>query len=228
MAEWIEYASDWGYWVNPDTFRTPRIKKSVRVGSVLYTKQRETLDTGQQIIATTYGVAYEDGVRVMDKREVSKILAKQMLDYMHTKKMYPPNTKIKKSYANGSVDLEYAPSEYDSFLVRLTPELVNGNVDDFLYDLDDFREDAVDASDEKWKIEAAKSGRASCRTCDTLIAKGELRLGEPSLFEGHVSYRWHHLNCMIRILQGMDLNLLEGYDTLSEEQRVELKRQGFQ
>ncbi|TFG28267.1 hypothetical protein EU527_17525 [Candidatus Thorarchaeota archaeon] len=228
MSEWIEYSSDWGYWINPDTFRTPRIKKSVRVGSVLYTKKREVLDSGQQIIATSYGVAYEDGVQEMDKKEVSKILANQILNYMRTKKMYPPNTKIKRRYANSSVDFDYSPSEYDSFIIRLTPELVKGDVEDFLDGLDDFKEEQDQAADERWKIEAAKSGRASCRTCDGLIAKGELRLGEPSIYDGHVSYRWHHLNCMIRILQGMDLNMLEGYDDLNEKQRLELQKHVFQ
>ena len=219
MTEWIEYSSDWGYWINPDSFRTPRIKKSVRVGAVIYTKQRETLDTGQQIIATTYAVADEDGIKVMEKRDVSKILAKQMLDYMRSKKMYPPNTKIKKIYSNGNVDLDFSPSEYDSFVIRLSPELVRGNVEDFLYGLDNFREDTHEETEERWKIETAKSGRASCRTCGKLIAIGDLRLGEPSVYEGHVSYRWHHLKCQARILDGVDLKTLEGYDELSTDQK---------
>lgn len=224
MAEWIEYSSDWGYWINPETFRTPRIKKSVRVGAVLYTKQRETLDTGQQIIATTYAVAFEDGVKVMEKREVSKILANQILDYMRTKKMYPPNTIIKNVYSNGNVDLDFTPSEYDSFVIRFTPELVRSNVEDFLYALEDFKEESLDSSDERWKIETAKSGRSSCRTCEKPIAKNELRLGEPTLYEGHVSYRWHHLRCQSRILDGVDLKTLNGYDELTEDQREELRQ----
>jgi hypothetical protein len=48
-------------------------------------------------------------------------------------------------------------------------------------------------------IEVAKSGRATCRSCRTAIAKGELRFGEetPNQFgePGDVSYRWHHVKC---------------------------------
>ena len=47
-------------------------------------------------------------------------------------------------------------------------------------------------------IEAAKSGRASCRTCKTTIGKGDLRLGEevPNAFApGEMTYSWHHLEC---------------------------------
>lgn len=47
-------------------------------------------------------------------------------------------------------------------------------------------------------IEAAKSGRASCRTCKKPIAKGDLRLGEevPNQFDaGEMTHVWHHLEC---------------------------------
>lgn len=47
-------------------------------------------------------------------------------------------------------------------------------------------------------IEAAKSGRAACRTCKQPIAKGELRLGEevPNQFAGgETTHVWHHLAC---------------------------------
>jgi Poly(ADP-ribose) polymerase and DNA-Ligase Zn-finger region len=47
-------------------------------------------------------------------------------------------------------------------------------------------------------IEAAKSGRASCRSCKKPIAKGELRFGEETLSAfaaGETTYQWHHLLC---------------------------------
>lgn len=47
-------------------------------------------------------------------------------------------------------------------------------------------------------IEAAKTGRANCRTCKKTIDKGTLRLGEevPNAFSpGEMTYQWHHLPC---------------------------------
>lgn len=48
-------------------------------------------------------------------------------------------------------------------------------------------------------VEAAKSGRAACRTCGEGIAKGELRFGEEvaNVFSesGGTTYHWHHLRC---------------------------------
>ena len=70
MTEWLEYITDWGYWINQDTFRTPRIKKSVRVGAIVFLKRRETLDDGRSIIVTTYGVARKSGIKEMGKKVV--------------------------------------------------------------------------------------------------------------------------------------------------------------
>jgi hypothetical protein len=218
MTEWLEYTHDWGYWINPDTFRTPRIKKSIRVGAVVFLKGREILDDGRQIIVTIYGVAGESGIKEMGKKEASAVLATQMLEFMRARKRYPPKTEMKKSYANGNVDLEYSPTEYDSFTIRFTPDMVGDNVEDFLYDLKSFSEDSSETT-EAWKVEPAKSSRSTCRTCAQKIEIGELRLGEPSLFDGHVSYGWHHLQCAARLLKGTRLDSLAGYEGLTKEQK---------
>jgi hypothetical protein len=222
LTEWLEYTSDWGYWINPDTFFTPRIKKSIRIGSVFFVKNKEFVeDLGREIIMTTYGIARSHGIEEMDKRDVSKVLAKQMYEYMRSKNMYPPKTSVKKTFANGNVDLAYTPSDYDTFTIRFTPALVGGNVEDFLDTLDDFREDSPD--DTPWKVEPAKSSRSTCRTCGQKIDKDTLRLGEPSFFDDHVTYKWHHATCLTRQLRWLDLEALEGYSDLSDSKKGELQ-----
>jgi hypothetical protein len=223
MTGWLEYTTEWGYWINSDTFRTPRIKKAVRVGAIVFLKNRETLDDERQIIVTTYGVAGKSGIKEMDKKEASTVLASQMLDFMRAHKMYPPKTKMKKSYANGNVDLDYSPTDYDSFTIHLTPKMTGGDVEDFLYDLSPFKEEEAE-DQESWKVEPAKSSRATCKTCSKTIQKGELRLGEPSIFDGHVSYRWHHLKCAARMISGVKPDSLLGYDELTKEQKHQLEK----
>lgn len=45
-------------------------------------------------------------------------------------------------------------------------------------------------------IEAAKSGRSTCRTCKQLIEKGALRFGQETTgFDGNPGHVWHHLLC---------------------------------
>lgn len=85
------------------------------------------------------------------------------------------------------------------------------------------KETRVDESEitDDWCVEAAKSGRAKCRTCSEKIAAGDLRLGEKTEYEGHVSYRWHHLECAIE--QICDLARIKGYAELTQEQRASLE-----
>ena len=45
-------------------------------------------------------------------------------------------------------------------------------------------------------IEAAKSGRSTCRTCQKLIEKAAIRFGfETEGFEGNPGHIWHHIAC---------------------------------
>lgn len=222
LIEWLDYTSDWGYWINPDTFFTPRIKKAIRVGAVFFEKSREFVeDLGREIIMTTYGIARSHGIEELDKRDASKILAKQMYEYMRSKKSYPPKTSVKKVFSNGNVDLGYEPSEYDKFIIRFTPQLVGGDVEDFLDALDAYQE--VSTNDTPWKVEPAKSSRAICKTCNQKIDKDTLRLGEPTFFDEHVTYRWHHLSCQTFQLRWMDFQALEGYSDLTDAQKRELE-----
>ncbi len=128
---------------------------------------------------------------------------------------------MKKVFANGNVDLAYNPSDYDKFTIRLTPAIVGGNVEDFLDALDKFKEEAKAA--DVWKVEPAKSSRSTCKTCREKIEKDTLRLGEPGMFDDHVTYKWHHLSCMSHQLRWMDLDAFDGYSELSDEQKGQLQ-----
>ncbi|MBI2372774.1 MAG: hypothetical protein HYV07_02115 [Deltaproteobacteria bacterium] len=64
-------------------------------------------------------------------------------------------------------------------------------------------------------IEAAKSGRASCRSCKKPIGKGELRLGEevPNAFaDGAPTHVWHHLDCAATKKPDVLVAALEGFE----------------
>ncbi|MFW9976085.1 MAG: PARP-type zinc finger-containing protein, partial [Candidatus Thorarchaeota archaeon] len=157
------------------------------------------------------------------KKDASIIIASQMLDFMKARKMYPPTTKIKKTYSNGNVDLDYSPTEYDSFTIHLTPKMVDGIVEDFLDDLSPFKDEEPEP-EESWKVEPAKSSRATCKSCSRPIQQGAIRLGEPTFYEGHINYRWHHLKCAARMIKGLKFETLLGYQELTEEQKKELDR----
>jgi hypothetical protein len=217
MASYIEYEADWAYYIDPKTFDMPKVTRKVPVGAVVLTKGRETLDTGITVVITKYGIARSDGVADLGgKREASEELTRQMLDYMRSKKEFPPGVDEKKRYSNGNVDLEFAASANDKFTIKLNPKVVGGNVADLLDTLATPSRRKFNPT-ENWRIERAKSSRATCRTCGTSIDKDTVRVGEPSYYQDHLSWKWHHLKCVSDEVWGIPKEKLEGYDSLDDE-----------
>lgn len=227
MADWISVDEEWAYWINPSTLRMPRLRGRMPAGAVLVIKER--LEQG---VSTVFGWSEPEGLVDLDgKREASERLAAQALAYMRDHGRWPPEMRIKKAYKNGNVDLDYQPGDYDRFTLRLTPAMLgepDADVAAFLAMLEPHVEGASEAAAAEaapqaaWRVEPAKSGRARCRTCGEAIPKGSLRLGEPSVYEGRVSYRWHHLACRRSLFGEIEPDDLEGYDELDEALQQEL------
>ena len=46
-----------------------------------------------------------------------------------------------------------------------------------------------------YKIEYAKSNRATCMICSLKIEKNSIRIGMPHYFQDYLGYKWQHLDC---------------------------------
>ena len=49
------------------------------------------------------------------------------------------------------------------------------------------------------------------------IAKGEVRIGKPTFFNDHLTYKWHHENCFY--LRQIGKEDIEGLDDLEPEDK---------
>ena len=49
-----------------------------------------------------------------------------------------------------------------------------------------------------FNVEYSKSGRATCRTCDEIIKKGEVRVGHTPLFRGKVRFKYRVIEIIYR------------------------------
>ena len=75
-------------------------------------------------------------------------------------------------------------------------------------------------------VEYSKTGRATCRTCDERIAKGELRVGHTPLFRGKPGYMvFRHLKCTVFSEEIMCAEDVENYADLTDEDYVLLAQQ---
>lgn len=224
MTEWIEFSHDWAYYITPETFDMYKVTGKVPVGSIVLTKKQETLDNDNKITNTDYAIAKSDGVvDLVDKRAASKILAKQLVEYMKLHNEYPHDTSFDKSFKNRNVDVLFKASDYDKFKIRLTPELVGSDPEEFLMNLNTAVKKKFSPQDD-WKIEPAKSSRSICKTCGHKIEKDLLRLGEPTYFQDHLNYKWHHFDCIVDDIWGIPEDKLSGYDSLGDAEKAKVRK----
>ena len=86
-------------------------------------------------------------------------------------------------------------TEYISFNIVLKPsELDVEDVSSYITSLP--IEQLKAEKKDPWKVELAKSSRAKCQYCKQKIEKSTIRIGQPSYFQEHLSYAWHHLDCI--------------------------------
>jgi len=224
MTEWIEFRHDWAYYITPETFEMYKVTGKVPVGSIVLTKKQETLDNDIKITNTDYAIARNDGVvSLTDKRAASKILAEQLVEYMRSQNEYPHGTSFDKAFKNRSVDVLYKASDYDKFKIRLTPEIVGNDPEEFLMNLNTAGKKKFNPQDD-WKIEPAKSSRSTCKTCGHKIEKDLLRLGEPNYFQDHLNYKWHHFECIADDIWGIPEDKLSGYGSLGDADKDKVRQ----
>lgn len=212
----VDVKGDWAEQIDLETFQLSRILFGFApVGSLVLIKSRETVED-REIIQTAYHFATDDGLEPMDKRAASELLAQRAIAQMRQAKKMTVKTEVKKSYKNGNVDLLYKPTRYDQFILKLNKKNVGEDVQGFLDSLSAARYAIRFGS-----VEPAKSGRATCRTCNQKIEKGELRIGEYlGEYYEYPPSQWHHARCV----EFADMTRLHHFDQLSAEQQEELAK----
>jgi len=219
LSERIDYDSEWAYWIDQKSLKLKKHQKTIPIGSIVLTKTRGVTDEGIKYVDTSFGIAESSGVREIPKKEANRILSMQMLEYMKTKAQWPPAMSTKDLLKNGDIEILFKPSEYDSFVLKLTSKMVKHKPIDFL----DALKDPEKEPEPVWKIEAAKSGRSKCRTCGKIIDEGRFRIGEPYLYEDHLTYRWHHAKCIGPALD-VPIEKMDGYRFLEPDEKLRLKK----
>jgi len=77
-----------------------------------------------------------------------------------------------------------------------------------------------------WIVEYSKTGRATCRSCDEKILKGEVRVGHTPLFRGKPGFMvYRHLHCATFSEDIVVAEDVENYSTLNEDDYEKLVQQ---
>ncbi|MFW9886641.1 MAG: PARP-type zinc finger-containing protein [Candidatus Thorarchaeota archaeon] len=218
-VSWVEIEAEWAFWIDPESFNLKRLKKRAPIGAIIIIKTRKKLDDERTYVDDSFGLVIEEGIDDLTKREASDILAKQAVEYMRWSKHWPASMEIREIQKSGDVKVGFKPSEYDSFVLLITRNIVGANPDEFLSKLKKHET----PQEPSWRVETAKSGRSRCRSCRDYIFEGRFRIGEPYLYEGSLSYRWYHPRCVTRRIDVNDIESLDGYSKLRPVEKQRLK-----
>jgi hypothetical protein len=219
-TSWVEIETEWAYWIDPESFNLKRLKKRAPVGAIIIVKTRKKLDDERTYVDDSFGLIIDNGIDDLTKREASDILARQALEYMRLSKQWPPFMEPKEIQKSGDVKVSFKPSEYDSFILIMTRNIIGADPAEFLSKLKKHESPQEPA----WRVETAKSGRSKCRSCRDHIFEGRFRIGEPYFYEGSLSYRWYHPRCVATRIDLNELESLDGYSKLRPDEKQRLKR----
>lgn len=90
---------------------------------------------GEDFPTIRYNVIKDKGSHVADKNEVKEILGKTLIEYVKKNKKLPFACKFKKFFKNGAAQIDYNPSQYDKFPIKIVPK------DHGISDLEEFLKD---------------------------------------------------------------------------------------
>ena len=77
---------------------------------------------GEDFPTIRYNVIKDKGSHVADKNEVKEILGKILIEYVKKNKKLPFACKFKKFFKNGAAQIDYNPSQYDKFPIKIVPK----------------------------------------------------------------------------------------------------------
>jgi hypothetical protein len=63
--------------------------------------------------------------KIVDNTKVKKLLANNLVNFIKLNKIIPYGCKVSMFYKNGSVKVDYMPSDYDKFALRILPKIHN-------------------------------------------------------------------------------------------------------
>ncbi|MFX0116620.1 MAG: PARP-type zinc finger-containing protein [Candidatus Hodarchaeota archaeon] len=209
-----------GFWINPYTFRKNKVREEVPDGTVIVTSTEKDLDDGRTVFEKDFYLAEDLGPQKVGKKEASVRLKSQMQEFMISKGRWTPNTTIKQIMKNGKVRIAFHPDPFVEFSLVFEAEVAGESTEHFLNSLAEEAKPLM-----IWRVEHAKSSRATCRKCGWNIGKGTVRIGKPELFREYITHKWYHVECAQE--EEFVLEPVEGMEKLTKEERQQLNDAGL-
>lgn len=213
--------------VNPVTMMIKQNVDDLPDREIIAIEERGHQDekTGKFLLRNHYYAVHGSSSKKITEEEAKDILADQLHVYAGKSGRWPSTAKLDNFSGTNSVSVSFRPAKGFHLSLLLT-EKHETDVKSFVESLKT-SDDIIQEAESKiiWKVEHAKSGRAACRECGEKIEKGELRIGEPSMYMEHLSYKWYHVDCAGR--RSFYMEPVTGLDELSDVEKQEIIKLGL-
>jgi hypothetical protein len=116
-GEWFQHihSSDFGFAMKLMGIKNYDVEKD----DIIIHKE---IKEGDPFPTIRYVVIEDKGYHVADKEEVKEILGNKLIDFVKKNKKLPFACRFNKVFKNGAVQVDYNPSQYDKFPIRIVPK----------------------------------------------------------------------------------------------------------
>jgi hypothetical protein len=92
----------------------------ISVDDILIHKQ---IKEGDRFPTIRYHKVLDKGTSRVENDAVKELLASKLVDYVRKHKKLPYSCKVAKFFSNGSAQINYKPTDYDSFALKIVPKV---------------------------------------------------------------------------------------------------------
>jgi hypothetical protein len=115
---------DWWHYIRVKDFgfiySIPNLKNlTVNDGDILLHKE---IKEGERFPTKRYHLIHDKGSKIVENNEVKEILTDKLVDYVKKNKALPFSCKRVKFFKNGNVQVNYSPTQYDNFALKIIPK----------------------------------------------------------------------------------------------------------
>lgn len=222
----LDSENEWGFFVDPKTFDIFTIDNDIPDSSLVIVKEKEYIeDIDRTVIQTSYGIVDKNKFITKNKKEISKLMSEACSKFILARDTLPPKVKVEKELQEDKpAQLAFMLSNYDIFHLKISSTMLDGlNPFERIQDIigNETQKLTLYDREDKWKIEYAKSSRATCKSCGLKIEKGTVRIGEPYYFDQYLNYRWHHEKCIF--WSRLEIKQLENLEQLEKEDKKRIE-----
>lgn len=119
-----DISGNWWNYINSENFGflssiSDQSNFEVSVNDILIHKE---IEEGSNFPTIRYHIIKKDGTEIVDKKGLYEVLIPKLIKYVQKNKKLPWKCQVFKFFANGSAQINYQPTNFDKFVLKVSPK----------------------------------------------------------------------------------------------------------